>query len=91
MMLVMARINEYIQQLVTSEAIITIAAASKKKDVTQDPVVALPGQRSFDLVVLPLDPECERLENCESLMGLGNMASHNESTSKRILNDSNCI
>lgn len=31
-MLVMARIDEYIQQLVTSEAI--IAAASKKKDVT---------------------------------------------------------
>ena len=32
MMLVMARSDEYIQQLVASEAI--IAAASKKKDVT---------------------------------------------------------
>ena len=42
-------------------------------------------------ISLLLDPECEGLENFESLMALVNLASLNESTRKRILKDSTCI
>jgi hypothetical protein len=42
-------------------------------------------------ISLLLYPECEGLENFESLMALVNLASLNESTRKRILKDSNCI
>jgi len=70
------------------------ASALSRIGITQDPAIAFPGQRSCDVIrpiALLLDPECEGLENFESLMALGNLASLNESTRKRILNDSNCI
>ena len=62
--------------------------------ITQDPAIAFPGQRSCDVVrpiALLLDTECEALENFEALMALGNLASQNESTRKRILKDGNVI
>lgn len=70
------------------------ASALARIGITQDPAIAFPGQRSCDVVrpiSLLLDPECEGLENFESLMALGNLASLNESTRKRILKDFNCI
>eukprot|EP00090_Calanus_glacialis_P004732 TRINITY_DN13559_c0_g1_i1.p1 TRINITY_DN13559_c0_g1~~TRINITY_DN13559_c0_g1_i1.p1 ORF type:complete len:1002 (-),score=408.50 TRINITY_DN13559_c0_g1_i1:92-3097(-) len=70
------------------------ASALARIGITQDPAIAFPGQRSCDVVrpiSLLLDPECEGLENFESLMALGNLASLNESTRKRILKDGNCI
>jgi len=70
------------------------ASALARIGITQDPGIAFPGQRSCDVVrpiSLLLDPECEGLENFESLMALGNLASLNESTRKRILKDGNCI
>jgi len=70
------------------------ASALSRIGITQDPAIAFPGQRSCDVVrpiALLLDPECDGLENFESLMALGNLASLNESTRKRILKDGNCI
>jgi len=70
------------------------ASALARIGITQDPAIAFPGQRACDVVrpiSLLLDPECEGLENFESLMALGNLASLNESTRKRILKDGNCI
>ena len=70
------------------------ASALARIGITQDPVVAFPGQRSCAVVrpiSLLLDPECEGLEYFESLLALGNLASLNESTRKRILKDGNCI
>merc|ERR1712106_286927 len=70
------------------------ASALARVGITQDPAIAFPGQRACDVVrpiSLLLDPECEGLENFESLMALGNLASLNESTRKRILKDGNCI
>merc|ERR550519_2641357 len=70
------------------------ASALARIGITQDPAIAFPGQRSCDVIrpiSLLLDPECEGLENFESLMALGNLASLNESTRKRILKDGNCI
>lgn len=70
------------------------ASALARIGITQDPAIACPGQRSCDVIrpiSLLLDPECEGLENFESLMALGNLASLNESTRKRILKDGNCI
>jgi len=70
------------------------ASALARIGITQDPAIAFPGQRSCDVVrpiSLLLDPDCEGLENFESLMALGNLASLNESTRKRILKDTNCI
>jgi len=70
------------------------ASALSRIGITQDPAIAFPGQRSCDVIrpiSLLLDPECEGLENFESLMALGNLASLNESTRKRILKDGNCI
>lgn len=70
------------------------ASALSRIGITQDPAIAFPGQRSCDVVrpiALLLDPECDGLENFESLMALGNLVSLNESTRKRILKDGNCI
>ena len=70
------------------------ASALARIGITQDPAIAFPCERSCDMVrpvSLLLDPECEGLEYFESLLALGNLASLNESTRKRILKDGNCI
>ena len=54
------------------------ASALTMIGITQDPVISFPGQSSCNVgrpISLLLDPECEGLENFESLMPLGNLAS----------------
>merc|ERR1719277_2395783 len=70
------------------------ASALARIGITQDPAIAFPGGRSTDVirpVSLLLDTECDALENFEALMALGNLASLNESTRKRMLIEQNCI
>ena len=70
------------------------ASALSRIGITQDPAIAFPGGRSTDVIrpiSLLLDTECESLENFEALMALGNLASLNESTRKRIINEVNCV
>ena len=70
------------------------ASALARIGITQDPAIAFPGGRAADVIrpiTLLLDTECEALENFESLMALGNLASLNETTRKRMLNDPDCV
>ena len=102
----LAELRGLVVQQGGSKALIPLALGGTDKDtrfaasalarigITKDPAIAFPGQRACDVVrpisLLP-DPKCEGLENFESLMALGNLASLNESTRKRILKDGNCI
>ena len=70
------------------------ASALARIGITQDPAIAFPGGRATDVirpVSLLLDTECEALENFEALMALGNLASLNETTRKRIINEPDCV
>ena len=70
------------------------ASALARIGITQDPAIAFPGGRSSDVirpVSLLLDTECDALENFEALMALGNLASLNETTRKRMLQEPNCV
>merc|ERR1719430_61009 len=78
----------------TDKGKVVAAQALARIGITQDPSIAFPGQRSCDVVrpiSLLLDSECESLENFEALMALGNLASLNESTRKRIVKDLHII
>ncbi len=70
------------------------AQALARIGITQDPAIAFPGQRAIDIV----RPVCQLLnvdysgiENFEALMALGNLASLNEPTRKRILKEKDFI
>ena len=69
-----------------SRALIPQAMEGTDKDrihAVQGPAIAFPGQKSWDrdkLTARLLDTEREALESIEALMGLGNLASQNEST-----------
>ncbi|XP_042221331.1 protein unc-45 homolog B-like [Homarus americanus] len=69
----------------------TVAAqALARIAITINPEVAFPGQRAYEVVrplLKLLDPECQALENFESLMGLTNIAGISESTRKRIIKE----
>lgn len=70
------------------------ASALARIGITQDPAIAFPGGRSSDVirpVSLLLDTECDALQNFEALMALGNIASLNETTRKRMITEPNCV
>ena len=66
------------------------AQALARIGITMNPEVAFSGQRSLEVVrplVNLLDNDCSALENFEAMMALCNLASVNETTRLRILNE----
>lgn len=66
------------------------AQALSRIGITINPEVAFPGQRNLEVVrplLNQLHPDCNSLENFESLMALCNLASMNESTRQRIIKE----
>jgi hypothetical protein len=78
----------------TEKGMRNASQALSRIGITQDPAIAFPGNRSCD-IVRPLcnllNVEYTGIENFEALMALGNLATLNDSTRKRILKESEYV